>query len=796
MIMNLTFDLQLFTGTSVTLSTGISGGNREYTIQDVELNTAFATASSLYANFKVDSTAAFGLKGEWGNGLDKSSIIGFGGADEQKSPTIVGLFGGKSYTWNFASTKITSVSLGANANLNVISAPSAKLGVTLDSSAGQKINFTANSTAISLATNDGKIISGNLSITGGKSDLSLLNGSSISGATVEGGAGEVVTLASKNADKNVFNLKGSASEAVVTIGGSGQSTVHSASLVGFDKITFDAKKATKAEISLAGIKDSGVSILGSSVTGGNDTIVIGQDLKGSTVSINGSGGKDEITLSGTGSELIIMDSVAGSGDTVTGWISSNKGKDEGNTLKIDGLMSTFYVKDATGSKVIVGQSNSNMDSTAATQNNNGTTLMSSNTGAPATYAFGVNVKASDDTYAALLVGSKKLTSVQGVKFDNFSYVIADENKELLLGDTDKTKVVLANTTDEKHWGDDYNVYQNIVTVQSSTKGKSLIINGVVNESITASLSGTADSLWGANNIVGDEIYLKKEKNQVVFTGGGDGLDSIKEYEFGTSLSKANAVRFLDGVNYISAGSKSLTIGADASNAVEVTFVTGTGTSDSIAYGFGLEGDKYVAAVDTSAKGNGAIGYGSDVNVYIGQGNGSYISVDSAAKDVKLGWDGGAGYVSIDGVNAAMAADGAVIVGTTDNAQSISGSSRGASSISGGFVADKWTDDNADTLVGGGVSTRTTTFFVGEDMGKDEIQNLSSKDNIVFLGTKYEDLVNFNPEGTDAEFTFKFANNNVIEATAVGNKLSAIKDVSLYFDDGTYIWNGSTIEKAE
>ncbi|MBP3722877.1 MAG: hypothetical protein J6I62_06480, partial [Selenomonadaceae bacterium] len=205
----------------------------------------------------------------------------------------------------------------------------------------------------------------------------------------------------------------------------------------------------------------------------------------------------------------------------------------------------------------------------------------------------------------------------------------------------------------------------------------------------------------------------------------------------------------------------------------------------------------VAIVDATENGKGRITYGSDVNVYIGQGDNSVVKIDSTAKDVKLGWDGGAGYVNIGGVDAAMAADGAVIVGTTDNAQSIAGSSRGASSISGGFVAEEWTDDNADTLVGGGVATKSTTFFVGDKMGKDEIQNLSSKDNIVFLGSKYEDLVKFNPEATENSLTFKFSNGNTIEASVVsGRKLSNLTDVSLYFDDGTYVWNGSEFAKSE
>ena len=786
--MNLSFDLQLFATTSLTIMSGISGGSREYTIQDVKLSGNFSTGPSAYANFKADSTATKGFTGVYAGAMDSASVLAFGGASDA-SATVAGLFGSGGYTWNFASSTISNVSLGKSAKLNIISAKNNQIDVTLNAYAGQQISFDGNPVELALSTNETADTLGSyVALKNGKGDVSLLSGSSLTGASVTGAPGEAITLSSK--DKNIFNLKGSDSEALVTIGGAGSSTVHSASLVGFKKITFNAGNAAPgAEVSLDGIKDSAVSILGGK---SGDTIVIGENVSRSSVSINGAKGEDSVTLSGTGAELLIMNNgtVSGGGDTVNGWISTDGDIEKGNTLKIDGLMSTFYVKEVTGTQAVIGQGE---DSTAALTDKIATTLVSANTSAGANYGFGVNVVASDDTYSALLVGKDALTSVQGIRFDNYSYVIADKNQTLDLGKTNKKVVVLANSVDEKHW-DDTNVYQNVVTVASSSVGKSKIIGGVANESLTASLIGSNDSIWGANNLVGDAIYLTAKKDQVVFSGANDGLDSIIGYKFGDSASKANAVRFLDGINYISAGDGTLTLGADESNAVEVQL--GNTVAVSVAYGFGLEGDKYVAGVDATKDGTGKIAYGSDVSVYIGQGDGSTISIDSSAKDVKLGWDGGAGYVSIGAIDGSMAADGAVIIGTTDNAQTITGSSRGASSISGGFVADEWTDGNADVLTGGGVATKSTTFFVGENMGKDEIYNLSSKDNIVFLGSKYEDLVKFAPEATDSGFTFKFANNNVIEATAVGSKLSAVKDVSLYFDDGTYVWNGSELTKAE
>ncbi|MBO6303704.1 MAG: hypothetical protein J6M62_01315 [Selenomonadaceae bacterium] len=799
--MNLTFDLQLLTsvGDTVSASSGFSGSGKDYSIGDVKLSAEFASGVE-FANFAEGSTGS-GFSGKFAATADTTtSAIAFKGANGSNAPTGVGMFDGGKYNWSFNSKQITSISLGSKTKINLLGVTANGLNATLAAAGGQEITFGAGVIGVKVdtvgtSTETATTISSAVALKGGASEVSLLSGSALEGSTLTGEAGGVISLLSADTKKNVFNLKGSSSEAVVTIGGADKSTVHSSSVDGFTKITFDAKKGKSAQISLSAIKDSGVAILGSTTTGadGADEIIIGTDVKRSSVSITGAGGQDKITLSGTGAEKLVMSKTAtGDGDTVTGWASTDGDKDEGNTLIIDSLMSTFYAHTVKGTQAVVGQS-ANGAVAAAVKANATTTLNSSATNAASNYAFGVNIKAADDTYSALLVGGEALTSVQGVNFGKYDYVIADTGKTLNLGTANKTTVVLANTVDEKHWGDT-NVYQNVSKITSSSKGKSLIINGVENTSISAKLEGTNDSIWGANNIVGDEITLKKEKNQIVFSGANDGVDSVKGYVYGTSASKANAVRFLDGIGYVAADKKALVFGADENNGVHVGLL-GTTTGEKVAYGFGTEGDKYLAMVDATEGSNGKITYGSDVNVYIGQGDSSYISVDSAAKDVKLGWDGGAGYVNIGGVDGTMAADGAVIVGLNDYAQSIAGSSRGASSISGGFVADEWTDTKADTLVGGGVATKSTTFFVGEKMGKDEIQNLSSKDNIVFLGSKFEDLVKFTPETTDTEFSFKFAD-NLIEASAGGKKLSAIKDVSLYFDDGTYIWNGSTIEKAE
>ena len=794
LIMNLTFDLQLFDAvTNLTVKGGILGGDHTYTISNVTLGSAASGGASV-ASLYYNSAAPFDFQGTLDGTATAGAHLIFSVPADKNTVDGATLNGAGSYTWEISTTTLETVQAGAKSKISLLKTHSSEFGINFDSVGGQTLNFANGPFTVAVTTtgsgDDKDVLGGNVAVTGGKSNVSLLSGSSLTGASVIGSANEVVSLATNNGKSNILNLKGSESEAFVTIGGATGSSVQSSSLVGFSKITFSGG-AGKDGIDLDGIKDSSVLITGGADT---DEIKIGTDIKRSSVSINGGKGVDKITLSGAGSEILVLnDTVASAGDTVTGWAMSAGDVDKGNTISIKGGMETFFVKSASKSAAVIGQGTTSTEGSEAVKNEVATTLNASSVAANATEGFGVNIQASDDKYSALLFGNAAFSSLQGTKFDEFNYLIADEKKTLNLGSAKKNVVVLANSVDEKHWGDT-NVYKNISTVISSSAGKSLIINGVENEAMAVEAKGKNDSIWGANNAVGDTVTLTAASNQVVFTGANDGLDSIIGYKFGTSASKANAVRFLDGVNYIAAEKGALTFGASSENAVVVKF-DAAGVY-SVGYGFGTEGDQYIAGVDASANG-GKIAYGSDVSVYIGQGDNSYISVDSSAKDVKLGWDGGAGYVSIGGIDGAMAADGAVMIGTTDNAQSIAGSSRGASSISGGFVAEEWTDTNADTLVGGGVATRSTTFFVGAKMDKDEIQNLSSKDNIVFLGSKYEDLVNFKPEATDNSLSFKFSNGNVIDASLVtGKTMKNLTDVSLYFDDGTYIWNGSEFAKAE
>ncbi|MBO6263480.1 MAG: hypothetical protein J6N93_04315 [Clostridia bacterium] len=616
-------------------------------------------------------------------------------------------------------------------------------------------------------------------------NVSLLSGSSVKGVSVTGATDEVVTLADNGSDAATLNLKGSGSEAFVTVKG----TVHSSSVVsGFNSLIFDATKVTSdsTEVSLdGGVRDSNVSILGGKDV---DTVVIGANTRSSDILINGGEGADVISLSGTGYETLVLGKDHGT-DTVTYWAEAVGGDtSKGNTISIEGAIDTFLVSTVEG-----GYANVSVGSAGATFSGDGATIHSSESDDGV--QLGINITTKDDTYSALLVGSKALDEKLGTKFDKFDYIIADSKQTLNLGKTNKKTVVLANELDEKHWGDT-NVYQNVVTVKASSAGGSMIVNGK-GEAAYLEANGKNDSIWGGANSVGDTIALGDATNAKIFTGVNDGADSLISYSYAPKAANANAVYFLDGVGHIAADEKSLTIGANEENNMVIQVDSASSTGDKVAYGFGTDSDKYVAMVDMTKRGDAGIAYGSDVKVYIGQGD-TYIDIASGTKDVKLGWDGGAGYVSIGGVNAALAADGAVVVGTTDNAQSITGSSKGASSISGGFVADKWTDENDDTLVGGGIASKSTTFFVGKEMGKDVINDLSSKDNIVFLGTKYADLAKaLTLDTSDSYITFEFSNGNKIEANLVGSKkMKDLSDVSLYFDDGTYIWNGSTLEKAE
>jgi hypothetical protein len=781
--MNLSFDLQLF----VSVAGGVTYSDKAFEITDVTME----------SNFEAGKTYAYGFDKDKTTGLTvdtvTSGIVGFYGSTSGKNASVIGTYDNGLNTWNITSNKITAMTLGTNSKVTLY-----KLGGTgarsasLDAAGGQTITFGSNEIALNLTNTVASATVGKAVIFKNDSNsVSFLGGSTLAGATVMGASDGAISIQA-GAAAATLNLKGDSSEAVVTINGTNKVT--SESIVGFSKISYTgAGQSNTMDLKLDGIKDSTVSLVGGT---GADKFDLGTNVKkDSKIFINGGGAKDEVTLSGAGVEVIALnDTTAGAGDSVTGWVESagDTTAGAGNVISLKGGMETFFVSDVTNGVAKVGQGSA---STSALVDGAMTTIESS-AKASQYGKVGVNIQASDDTYSALLVGNTALTSLMGIKFDEYDYIIADSRGTLDLSSTTKKNVVLANTVGEKHW-DDVNVYANVATVKGSKAGGSMIVNGVDSISAYILTQGKNDSIWGANNGAADTIEVSNGKNAAIFSGANDGLDVVKGYKFGDSLKTADAVRFLDGVEYISASEGKLTFGKDSSNAVEVQFGTGTSGVYKVAYGFGTGDEKYIAGVDATTNGNGSIAYDSLASVYIGQG-GSNISVGSAAKDVKLGWDGGAGYVSIAGIDAGLAADGAVVVGTTDNEQTITGSSRGASSISGGFVADEWTDGNNDVLIGGNVATKSTTFFVGKKMGKDEIQKLSTQDNIVFLGTKYSDLDNFKADAADGGFTFKFSEtgNRITADVASGKKLGDIKDVSLYFDDGTYVWDGKSVTLKE
>ena len=785
--MNLSFDLQLFVPAAtaasyVEVKDGITfDGSNTYTISNIQLSKAFTSDSAIANLEKVSiSTLKSALAGGLTDAASADSLVTFGGADDENTLKAATLRGSGSYTWEINTDTLEDVYLGSKAKLNLLKTKENKINVTLDSAAGQSITFGGSNSKVALEVVEDELagtqtsLDGSVAIKGGKGDFSLLSGSSLTGASMTGAAGEVVTLSTDNTNEAIFNLKGTDAEAIVTVQGS----VSSSEVTGFNSIVFDAKKTTAAQVSLASVRNSTVSILGGT---GKDSVTIGANNvnSGSSIIIEGGQEDDVIQLSGTGYETIVL-AKDHAKDSITGWKESTGDTTKGNTVSLSGSIDNFGIHTVDG-----GYADVSVGGDGSAQ---GATLFSSST----YKQLGVNLITKEDTYSALLVGSAGLDSAAGTKFDNFNYIIADSSKTLDLNTAKKSVVVLANEVDTKHWGDN-NVYQNITTVKSSTAGKSLIINGKETEtSIYA--AGSNDSIWGGANGVADTYGTSTSKTNIsIFTGKDDGLDVLSNYTFGTTKDKANVVRFLDGVEYIAAGNKSLTFGANDSNALAVTF-DNTG-DNKIAYAFGSDGEKYIAGVDASSNG-GSIAYDSLASVYIGQGDNSKI-VASSGDEVKLGWDGGAGYVNVGVIDATLAKEGSVVVGTTEYGQSIAGSYRGASSISGGFVADKWTDENADTLVGGGVATKSTTFFVGKDMGRDEIIDLSSKDNIVFLGTKYADLVSdLAPDASDNSLTFKFAGNTIEASLQTGKTMKSLTDVSLYFDDGTYVWNGTEFAKAE
>ena len=413
--MNLIFDLQLFADVEVK---NVSASGKEYTLGNVSLSAALGGTGVSFASFNAGT-----VSGGLGKGtIDGSSVSGalvvFGDSVTSGVAYMPGsatLGGGNSYTWRIYSDNIGKLNLGKNTNVVLAKTKGDTLGLTVGADGGQSVKFE-NSKTIKISMSDTATI-GDVAFLGDRGNVSLLSASNVNGASVSGSSGEVISIASKDSAANVLNLKGSDSEAFVTVGGASASTVDSSELSGFKSIVFSGEGQTTGGIQVSlngGVKNSAVSILGGK---GADTIFIGENVNASSqVLISGGKGDDTITLSKTGRETVIL----GTGhdkDSVTNWLESKGDITKGNTISLKGAIDTFNVRTVTGgyADVSVGAAGSTFT--------NGATIFSSagNTGKQ----LGVNLITSDDTYSALLVGKAALDSTVGTKFDNFGYIIAD-----------------------------------------------------------------------------------------------------------------------------------------------------------------------------------------------------------------------------------------------------------------------------------------------------------------------------------------------------------------------------------
>lgn len=805
--MNLSFDLQLFTNKfgnaiGITLSdktfvfdskaqAAISYGSNaatsfiHYGVSDNAL-----TGVSVSEVFAKATNGQFAVKGETTTGGTQMSYV---------TVTALSIYGGANYNYKIAQTKteqdLAKVYIDGAANLELNGFNSSGISVIKTGSEAVKHNITFTNSnkddQVVLSGYANELASGEyIKLTNDTGAFSLTSGSKLVGnATITGGKANALSINASAAGSKVYNLKGDGNASVEFT--AIKDTVSSSEINNVKKATFTIGDTAGAAVSLGAVKSTAVVIAGGDKA---DTIIADSIMSGSTanikggkeadiitlttvkdfgsVSITGGDGADTINLSGTGNEIVI--GLAGA-DEINKWSESAGATDKGNTVSIEGGFSNFAT-------VVSGVENGQAVV-------NGTTITSSD--ATKYSKLGVNVATADDgTVSALLVGEDTLQSGANIKFENYSYIVADTvNGALNLGDTSKKVVFLGNTTaGDDNWGDT-NAYVNIKSVTGSSANKSLLIGSVENGGATIKAVGTSDSVWGGDNGAADEIQLSDNKSQIVYSGAYDGLDSVTSGFSSYKAGKSNYVRFLDGVSYIAVEEGKFTVGADSSNGVEIS-MTKDG-ANRVSYGFGLEGgETYLAAIDASAAGDN-IAYDSNINMYFGQGEKSTVSITSSAGAAKLNWDGGAGTSSIGTINGLNAAEGSILVGSTDMAQSIVGSAKGASSIAGGLadVSGVWTDSKADTLVGSGVANKATTFFVGANMGSDEIKQLSNGDTITFLSTKFSDLVNFKYDTTDGDLTFRFTGGTVEASLASGKKLSGVKDITFNFDDAKYVWDG-------
>lgn len=287
-----------------------------------------------------------------------------------------------------------------------------------------------------------------------------------------------------------------------------------------------------------------------------------------------------------------------------------------------------------------------------------------------------------------------------------------------------------------------------------------------NEAITdINVTGSADHsavVWAGAKANADITFDTGDNaGNILWTGALDGASSVRGFDAKDKL-------YVYGVEGLSKTAVAESFGVDAGNAVYHTGASsmtliGANKIDVMYTDSTAEGGYGYQKV---AVGGAAVGFATDVDVYIGANatlkvandaveEGKLVVINLLNEGVGSVEDGGAYYKGIHNVNAAASAGTFLLIGDNSNGANLTGGAKGNVIWGGG-------DASQNMKGGAGVAD---IFWFGSKDGHDVVTNFGTKDgadgDAVFLYDATSiDAVQITAEGNNAKVVFKNTNSTL------------------------------------
>jgi hypothetical protein len=441
--------------------------------------------------------------------------------------------------------------------------------------------------------------------------------------------------------------------------------------------------------------------------------------------------------------------------------------------------------------------------------------------------FGTYISDGKVTKKAVLTGANTYSSIADALSDSNLYVgsvsVAGGHgtragaTSLMSGlsfasSTTKNRIYLGHSDGTGEEYEDTAQYINIGRViTSSVIGNSWAFGDVAEsvQGVMLTAGGAGDSLCGlggaADTLVGGDFAgTTGAKTGRVYFGvtNSSGSDVVTNFKTGNGKKneKTDVALLIGGFDFANTKSDgtNLILSASGENKITLQEVSQNVDTDAnglfVNYQVGI-GDEYAslytALLDT--KGGQTLEYSADADYIIGGLTASgETTLETGANKAMLNFgDGNKAMHGVKNIDASSALEGSMVLGNSDLAQSITGSASGTSFICGGF-GGAMGDLNADTLVGGGVDSVTTGYFVGKNLGSDVVNNVTSKDVINFLNTNLSDFTGMTR--TDSTVVCYFQGGNSVTVNAK-DSFANVKDLTINFQDKSLTFDGKDFKQA-